>query len=181
MPVYADFIADVYYGRANLPVHFTDTSTGSPVSWDWDFGDGSPHSVDQNPIHVYTVAGTHTVTLSVTDLITTEEVSKDITVLVRSEFSANPRRGLPPLQVLFTDTSKGVPTSWIWDFGDGSPYSTDQNPSHEYTAAGQYMVTLTVNKGSSTDIEVKSGYISVIDVQTVTGFVRVQGPTLIFD
>lgn len=38
---------------------FTDASTFLPTSWDWDFGDGSPHSALQNPTHVYSVPGTY--------------------------------------------------------------------------------------------------------------------------
>jgi hypothetical protein len=40
---------------------------GSIVAWDWDFGDGSPHSHAQNPTHAYALPGTYTVTLIVTD------------------------------------------------------------------------------------------------------------------
>lgn len=49
-----------------LDVQFTDTSTGSPTSWDWDFGDGSPHGTEQNPLHVYATRGPYTVVLTVT-------------------------------------------------------------------------------------------------------------------
>ena len=48
------------------------------------------------------------------------------------------------LVVTFVDTSSGSPTSWIWDFGDGTPTSTQQNPVHAYSAPGTYVVTLTV-------------------------------------
>jgi PKD repeat protein len=43
--------------------------------------------------------------------------------------------------VQFTDASQNVPTSWAWNFGDGQT-STDRNPSHCYTTAGTYTVTL---------------------------------------
>lgn len=49
----------------------------------------------------------------------------------------------PPLgvNVAFTDTSLGGPTSWLWDFGDGDT-ARSQNPLHTYAAAGTYTVTL---------------------------------------
>lgn len=50
-------------GNAPLTVDFKDKSSGNPVSWDWDFGDGS-HSTLQNPSHVYTTAGSYPVMLS---------------------------------------------------------------------------------------------------------------------
>ena len=34
---------------------------------------------------------------------------------------------------------------WLWDFGDGSPLDSTQNPSHVYTEPGDYTVSLKVN------------------------------------
>lgn len=50
-------------------VEFTAAITGGtgPFTYDWDFGDGSAHSTSANPTHIYTVVGTYTVTLTVTD------------------------------------------------------------------------------------------------------------------
>ena len=49
------------------PVVFTDTSTGSPTAWLWDFGDpssgGADQSQEQSPTHVYSAAGTYTVSM----------------------------------------------------------------------------------------------------------------------
>jgi carboxypeptidase T len=45
-------------------VYFTDQSTGDPLAWAWDFGDGG-HASMQNPVYTYSVAGTYTVTLDV--------------------------------------------------------------------------------------------------------------------
>ena len=52
------------------------------------------------------------------------------------------------LVVNFTDNSSGTPTTWSWNFGDGSAVSTEQNPTHTYAAAGTYTVLLTVGNGS---------------------------------
>ena len=52
-----------------------------------------------------------------------------------ADFEADVQTGVVPTTVVFTDLSSGVPTSWLWDFGDGST-STSQNPSHTYTVAG---------------------------------------------
>ena len=56
--------ASFSFQRAGLVVTFTDTSSGSPTSWQWDFGDGTPISSQQNPVHAYSAAGTYVVTLS---------------------------------------------------------------------------------------------------------------------
>jgi len=59
---YADFEADETEGCSPLTVQFTDLSTGSPISWTWNFGDGST-SYEQNPLHTYTLQGTYDVLL----------------------------------------------------------------------------------------------------------------------
>jgi PKD repeat protein len=68
-----------------------------------------------------------------------------------ASFSSSPASGNAPLEVKFTDQSTGSPTSWKWNFGDGT-YSTASNPVHTYKKAGTYSVSLKVkNKaGSST-------------------------------
>ena len=68
-----------------------------------------------------------------------------------TDFVATPTSGNVPLNVVFTDTSTGSPTSWYWDFGDRT-YSTIQNPVHVYNKAGQYTVILKITNtaGSNT-------------------------------
>ena len=75
-------------------------------------------------------------------------------------FSANVTSGTAPLGVLFTDESTNSPTSWSWTFGDTGT-STVQNPTHTYTSAGNYTVTLTATNAYGSDIENKTAYITV--------------------
>ncbi len=63
------------FQRAGLVVTFNDTSTGSPTSWLWDFGDGTPSSNQQNPVHSYSDAGTYVVTLTARNSIGTSSAS----------------------------------------------------------------------------------------------------------
>ncbi|AAM07055.1 PKD domain-containing protein [Methanosarcina acetivorans] len=84
-----------------------------------------------------------------------------------ANFSANVTEGEAPLPVQFTDQSTGTPTSWFWDFGDGAN-STEQNPVHTYSAAGNYTVNLTVENAAGTDFEVKSDYIEVTEASGST-------------
>jgi PKD repeat protein len=75
-------------------------------------------------------------------------------------FTASPISGESPLQVRFTDLSSGVPTSWIWNFGDGSS-STEQNPLHTYSFPGFYSVALTVGNAYGTNTRTINDYIAV--------------------
>ncbi len=59
-----------------------------------------------------------------------------------------------PCTIVFRDTSGGSPTSWLWNFNDGSPNSTLQDPlDHVFTLPNTYIVTLTATNslGSSTE------------------------------
>jgi len=82
-------------------------------------------------------------------------------------FNATPTSGCAPLTVNFTDQSTGNITSWGWTFGDGGT-STLQNPSHQYTSAGSYNVTLTVSVACGSDNETKTNYITVYARPTAT-------------
>lgn len=62
----AAFTATPTSGTAPLAVQFTDTSTGSPTSRSWTFGDGGTSTL-QHPSHTYTAAGTYTVVLNISD------------------------------------------------------------------------------------------------------------------
>lgn len=63
-----DFIGDPLSGVEPLSVAFTDLSTNSPTSWEWDFeNNGSTDSTLQNPTHIYPFAGTYSVKLIATN------------------------------------------------------------------------------------------------------------------
>jgi len=148
-PAVADFTTSPSNaGTAAFTVQFNDASSGAIDSWLWDFGDGTDRSTEQNPHHIYEVAGSYTVTLTVsgnggTDtLIKTEHITVAPTPV--AEFSAGTTNGQAPLEVYFTDNSAGAFASWSWDFGDGTSPSTDQHPYHVYETPGTYTVSLTI-------------------------------------
>jgi PKD repeat protein len=90
-----------------------------------------------------------------------------------ANFTVDVTAGTAPLTVTFTDTSTESPTSWAWDFdNNGSTDSTDQNPSHAYSAPGVYTVKLTATNANGFDDEVKTGLVTVTLLETsiqVTG------------
>ena len=77
-----------------------------------------------------------------------------------ARFTATPRVGYTPLKVTFRDRSLRKPTSWLWDFGDGTT-STDRNPTHTYATAGTFTVNLTVKNSGGLDFTTKETYITV--------------------
>jgi PKD repeat protein len=63
--------------------------------------------------------------------------------------------------VQFTDQSLNAPTSWSWNFGDGSAISTTQNPLHKYTTNGVYTVKLIACNANGCDSLIKTNYITI--------------------
>ncbi len=162
----AVFYASPKSGNAPLSVKFTDKSTGKPTKWKWDFGDGTSSTL-QNPTHKYSKTGKYTVKLTVTNAVGSNTLTKSKYIIVTAtsqtpvaDFWGSPLSGNVPLKVTFTETSKGSPTSWRWDFGDGT-YSTQKSPTHTYSAAGTYTVKLTATNAAGSTTKTKSNYIKV--------------------
>ena len=141
---------------------FTDSSytpNGSPiVSWNWSFPGGTPNSsTAQNPSNISYPTGTYTVTL----IVTSSQGCIDTIALPVTVTNA-----IPPVAAAstvpvcfnnasqFKDLSTGNPTvsQWDWDFGDGTPHGTLQNPTHTYASAGTFTITLIItNSGGCKD------------------------------
>lgn len=143
-----------------LVANFSSTSTdadGTIASYAWNFGDSST-STAQNPSHTYAAAGSYNVALTVTDNQgATNTISKTVSVTAANQAPvANFSSSISGLTVSFTDSSTdadGSIASRAWNFGDASTSSL-QNPSHTYTAAGTYTVSLTAtdNGGATNSI-----------------------------
>ncbi|NLZ31289.1 MAG: PKD domain-containing protein, partial [Methanomicrobiales archaeon] len=178
-PLKADFSANVTEGRKPLSVAFSDRSSGSPTSWEWDFGDGRS-SREQGPTHIYQDAGTYTVRLTVSG-DAGRDVSEKIGYIrvtaltpVVAGFSASATEGRAPLTVRFSDGSKGDPESWSWTFGDGGA-SNEQNPIHVYQKPGRYTVSLSVAGDAGKDTATRNGYITVLEPLTANFTTNVTG------
>ena len=132
---------------------FQDMSTGNPIGWLWDFGDGGL-STDQNPSYSYTQPGTYVVTLGIVGAGTTSSYTDTIVValaqtcIAQFSYTSSP---VNPLILSFFDQSIGIPFAFVWDFGDGSS-STEQNPVHEYTTGGSYTVSMTATNVLGSDM-----------------------------
>jgi PKD repeat protein len=156
--------SDVSSGKTPLAVAFNSTGStdtdGTIASYDWDFGDGSPHGTTSAPSHTYTAACSCTATLTVTDDqgatgTATVAITASDNVAPVAVPSADVTSGDASLAVGFdsvlSSDSDGTITGYSWDFGDGSSLDTTAAPSHTYTAAGTYHAALTVtdNNGAT--------------------------------
>lgn len=122
---------------------FTNTSVGSIVSWNWNFGDGSPLGNTPSPLHNYASNGTYTVVLTVTNAFgCTNSVTHSVIVNPVPVTNFTNSTACLGTATTFTDLTSGSPINWIWNFGDATPTSNIQNPTHTYAAPGTYVVSL---------------------------------------
>ena len=173
--VTANFSATPTSGCSPQFVSFTDLSTGNPTQWRWDLGNGTI-SFLKNPSTTYLTPGQYSITLVIHDANgNSDSITKtqyiNIFAIPVANFSATPLSGCIPLTVQFTDlsiASGSSITAWLWDFGDGNTGST-QNPSHTYTSAGNYNVTLRVTTASGClKTLTKNNYIQVSNAVTAS-------------
>ena len=169
------FIANVTSGSVPFSVQFLDSSSQTPTAWVWSFGDGGTSTLS-NPVHTYTTEGVYTVTLTATNsagsntlsqtgYITATKVTDSPDPLFKSTITS----GYAPLNVQFVDASSNSPSAWVWSFGDGSTSSL-QNPSHTYSTAGSYTVTLTAINSAGSNTVSQTGYITVEAAIPVSSF-----------
>jgi PKD repeat protein len=155
----AGFAATPTKGTAPLAVTFSDASTGNITKRLWNFGD-SANSTNTSPTHTYSKAGSYTVSLTVEGPGGPNTLARvDYITVTNAPAASPPKAGFRYLpaapvagqKVQFADSSSGGPTSWKWSFGDGAT-STLQHPTHAYSVAGLFTVSLTAGNawGSNT-------------------------------
>jgi len=143
---------------------------GTLLRYNWSFGDGTS-SLLANPSHSYNTTGTYPVQCRVTDeygdsaaatvnVTVTNAPPRIITVSISSsETTVN-----EPVRFRSTASDPdGDALTFLWEFGDGTT-SHDQNPTHYYTKAGTYTVTLRVSDGISQETRT-----NVVSVNESTG------------
>jgi len=144
---YATPITDFSF-TGDPTVTFTDLSTEDPFEWFWDFGDATTSTL-QNPIHTFTTNGSFDVCLTATNAIGSNIECKVVVIdgyltpVAIFDYTGDPT-------VTFTDLSTNSPTSWFWNFGDGT-FSAAENPIHTYAENGVYNVCLTVTSPGGVD------------------------------
>lgn len=147
--IQAEFKADTLIGcDALVGVKFTDESSSTATSWQWDFGNGTVSTL-QDPIVSYTSSGNYTVQLIVSDggdfdtlvKVNYIKIFKGPTV----NYKVDTLSGCPPLEVEFQDLSvvgDNPIKTWLWDYGDGSPPRNNPKHVHTYTTPGNFATSL---------------------------------------
>jgi len=147
-------------------VQFINESIGSIDVIVWDFGDGT-FSTAKNPLHKYSAEGTYVVILKVINSGGSSTfVSYVTTVAPTPEVNFNFAIG--GFTVYFNNLSNT--TNWQWDFGDGT-FSTEENPTHVYSASGNYTVilrsgSLEIQKVVEIDVEILLEWLDNSDNET---------------
>ncbi len=155
----ASYTSDLDSVCLGSPVKFTNTSTTNynhmfntqSTRFLFNLGDASTYNLDTNYRYTYAAAGIYNTNLIVTSYGYTnncaDSTTLNITVLDTSTANfgfVNMGGGI----FQFSDSSTNAST-YSWDFGDGSPVNTTQNPTHTYTTGGSYQVCLTVTNTNS--------------------------------
>ncbi len=118
------------------------------ASFYWDFGDGSPTSTDTTPTHVYNTIDSFLVSLVATDINGCTDTNQKY-IFIQGPVGPVVGHTTACLgdSVSFQDLTipqVGSIVAWQWNFGDGSPLSTQQNPTHYYASPGSYTVQFVV-------------------------------------
>ncbi|WP_339811924.1 PKD domain-containing protein [uncultured Imperialibacter sp.] len=130
-------------------IQFTNLSSGVDISgYSWDFGDGSGISIMENPSHSFSVTGTYTVGLTVTNLTgCSTTFSQDIVVsdALKVDFTYSSLVENIPIQFTTQDLTGADDqiTGWLWDFA-GFGTSIEQNPLFSFATPGDYIISLSI-------------------------------------
>lgn len=152
----AIFGTDFDTGCTPFEVNIANTSIGSADNYYWDFGDGTTSTTTSSLFqHTYYTGNTptsYTITLIAENNCGSDTTTYVVTatpILVDAFFNTSVTSGCAPLTVDFTQYTLGG-TQYSWNFDDGN-VSTVYSPTHTFTNAGTYNVSLSANDGCGYD------------------------------
>jgi hypothetical protein len=140
---------DVAYEKER--VYFSSKIKYDANSWEWDFGDKTPHDTKSGPYttHEYAQPGQYTVRLIINGKC---QEAKNISIVKRNdgERKLYLRPVWPPEKLVagrdyyFGDSTAGA-VSWNWYFGKDDTRRNRQNIRYQFVEPGEYLVTLVIN------------------------------------
>lgn len=153
-------------------------NTGSPTQGNWTTGTPYPiiptYSPNGNTVcSMYSISYFPTVYMICPADKKTKNVDQYTATQLNTAMAGCPSLAYPPVtnfaalstqscigSIQFSDSSTYIPTSWLWNFGDGNT-STSQNPVHKYSANGTYTVSLTATNAYGNNTNTKNNYITI--------------------
>lgn len=159
IPVSSFAVTNMCFGDTLNP---SNSSTGSNITYKWYLGNGTT-STQTNPAYIYPVSGTYTISQVVTsDKGCTDSSATSVSVATQplSDFTFS--NDCVHNSITFTNATSvacGTVSKYYWDYGDGTKETITSltNPSHLYSTAGTYDVSLVIElANSTTDTATKS-------------------------
>lgn len=171
-----DFTVDTVSGCIPVVINFTNTSQpDTNVSYYWDFGNGTISTL-KNPSTIYITPGQYSVSLTISDSLSSNTIVKENLIEVfgspSANFTVSENNGCLPFSVELTDSSELAQseiTYWLWNFGDGN-YSELPNADHTYVSTGSFTVSLYIEDANGCNSQI-----------TVNNIVNVHKPNANFN
>ena len=143
-----------------VEVILTNNTLGEGLTFKWDFQDGVPSTFTGKtpPNVIFTTAGEHLITLTVSNGFESQKLTKTINVepILVSQFAYEPKFEnddyQTPVTINFINKSVSA-TSYKWTFQGGNPStSTEENPTVVFTGVGAHEVTLEASNDKTSQI-----------------------------
>ncbi|MFK8004951.1 MAG: PKD domain-containing protein [Saprospiraceae bacterium] len=138
---------DSFACEAPHTVNFINENISADMQYSWNFGNGETYFGSNPPAVTYEDEGNYTVTLvgynNVTFCRDTLILENYITVGFPVVLAFSPFEGCEDFDASFIDISGFPADSVFWDFDDGTPLVTEENPCHLFEEPGSYVVSLT--------------------------------------
>ncbi len=161
-------------------IAFTNTSTNGSfpiVKWSWDFGDGSPFDITENPTHTYDTPGIYTIILVVTDQNQFADPETKISYITVGEIPTAKFNvtgnlcSIPATATFINQSTNGNDYQYAWDFGNTQTSNIENPPVITYTSTTNFVVSLNItntktgcHSGTSSTITT-SNYQTDFDIQ----------------
>ena len=132
-------------GTLSYNAQFKSKSNTGAQSYNWNFGDGYTSTL-ANPNHIYKNLGKYNVCLNILDSVACSNSLCSVQKI--SLVGSNCKTSISVSNVFldsvsFSQTTTGaLPFTYLWNFGDGTPLNTSNNPVHNYLSPGNYNVSL---------------------------------------
>ena len=127
------------------PVSFTNTSTGSNFSYQWQFGDNSSFNGQTAPNHLYTTPGDYSISLIGTNNIGCSDTARhpiSIEAKPQIDFGTLNPNYCSGENVQLTANLQGNISNYVWDNGDGKTFTNKSQINFSYANEKSYSITL---------------------------------------